>query len=160
MGANNLILKTILVLSFVFAGASFAASCSVDSYRNACSGCSFDANGKIDKECMNGKKSAGIACVSSSYPRMSIEYAQGKCPQVDECSAQLQSCLSQMGTGNDKADCAEGSSMTCYAISDQCVQKAAGKCPPPDPNNPCGLPAALIMLVVGGVFLAGFVRRE
>jgi len=88
---------------------------------------------------------------------MAAEYAQGKCPQVDECASQLQQCLSSMGSGNDKADCAEGSATTCYVISDDCVRKAAGKCPA---QQPCQAPAALIMLTIGGVFLAGFVRKE
>lgn len=158
MANQHLLVKTALAFLF-FIDATFAASCSENAYKNACSSCSFDANGKIDKDCMGGQKSAGIACVSASYPLMSVEYAQGKCPQVDECSAQLQQCLSQMGTGNDKADCQEGSVTTCYAISDQCVRSAAGKCPPPQPGS-CGAPTGLIMLVTGGVFLAGFVRKE
>ena len=156
--AKTILLGTVIAL-VLLSGVAFAASCSENAYKKACASCSFDANGKIDKGCMDGQKSAGIACVSSSYPMMSIEYAQGKCPQVDICASQLQQCLSQMGTGNDKADCAEGSATTCYVISDQCVKTAAGKCPPPKPGD-CGAPTALILLAVGSVFAAGFVRKE
>lgn len=138
------------------AGFAFAG-CSESAYRSACSGCSFDANGKIDQSCMSGHKSAGIACVSSSYPLMAAEYAQGKCPMVDECASQLQACISQVGSGNDSADCAEGSATTCYATSDICVKQAAAKCPV---QQPCQAPVMLIMLVMGGVFLAGFAKKE
>ncbi|MCX6772575.1 MAG: hypothetical protein NTV88_02280 [Candidatus Micrarchaeota archaeon] len=157
MVATTKILTIATALLFL-AGIAFAG-CSENAYRNACASCPFDANGKIDKDCMSGQKSAGIGCVSASYPFMAAEYAQGKCPQVDVCASQLSQCLSQMGTGNDKADCQEGSATTCYAISDQCVQSASGKCPPPVPS-PCGAPPALIMLVIGAVFLAGFVRKQ
>ena len=91
---------------------------------------------------------------------MAIEYSNGKCPQVDACSTDLQQCLAQVGTGNDKADCAEGSSATCYRMSDTCVQKAAGQCPPQNMTGLCPFPAGLIMLVLGGVFLAGYIRKQ
>lgn len=152
---KTVFLKATVMVLFL-AGFAFAG-CSENAYRSACSSCSFDANGRIDQQCMSAQKSGGIACVSSSYPLMAAEYAQGKCPQVDQCASDLQACLSQVGSGNDRADCAEGSATTCYATSDICVRQAAAKCPP---QQPCQAPAALIMLVIGGVFLAGFVRKE
>ncbi len=152
---KTLILKT--AIAFLLLGGLAFAGCAENAYRAACSGCKFDANGKIDSDCMRAEKAKGIGCVSASYPLMSAEYAQGKCPAVDACASELQQCLSNAGSGNDKADCAEGSSATCYFNSDICVQKAATKCPP---QQPCPAAPALIMLVGGAVFLSCFARKE
>ena len=83
-------------------------------------------------------------------------YAQGKCPGIDTCASQLQACQAQAGTGNDKADCAEGSVSVCFAAADNCVDSAARECGEKPPE--CKGPAGLIMLIVGLAF-AGFARK-
>ncbi|VVC01608.1 Uncharacterised protein [uncultured archaeon] len=159
MAENRLILKTLVVLSFVFAGSTFAAaSCAADAYRKSCSSCPFDDRGKMDQPCYQGYQSGGTACVSASYPMAAGLYAQGKCPDIDACASELSSCKAQYSSGNDTADCAEGSVSVCFSAADQCVAKAAAKCEGIKP--PCGLPIGLIALAIGGAFLAGFVRRE
>jgi hypothetical protein len=131
-------------------------TCAADAYARSCAGCSFGENGKIDQQCYQEKKNAGIACVSASHAIATAAYAQGKCPGIDACAEELRACQAQYGTGNDKADCAEGSASTCFAASDRCVDKAALECGEKPPE--CAAPAGLIMLVVGMAFV-GFARR-
>ena len=141
-----------MVALLLLSGVAFAGmTCAADAYRNSCSGCPFDATGKMDQKCYNEKKAGGIACVSASHAIASAEYAAGKCPGIDTCASELQACQAQMGTGNDKADCAEGSVGTCFVISDNCVDKAARDCgeKPPD----CKAPTGLILLALGAAFV-------
>ncbi|NYZ77373.1 hypothetical protein H0O02_03595 [Candidatus Micrarchaeota archaeon] len=145
----------ILVFGILFfAGAVNAAmDCSAKSYASACANCQFDANGKIDQSCSNSFRASGISCVSTSYPIMSGKYAAGQCPAVDSCADELSSCAAQYGTGNDKADCQEGSLGVCYAASDECVKRAAMGCG--EIESPCpGSSAAFILLLLG----VGFVK--
>ena len=155
--AKTILFGTVVAL-LLFSGVAFAGmTCAADAYRNSCSGCSFDANGKMNQSCYQEKKAGGIACVSAAHVIASAEYAAGKCPGIDACASDLQECQAHVASGNEKEDCAEGSMATCFAISDTCVDKAALDCgeKPPD----CKAPAALIMLVVGFVFLGGFARK-
>ncbi len=155
--AKTILLGTVVAL-LLFSGAAFAGmTCAADAYRNSCSGCGFDASGKMNQTCYQQKKAGGIACVSASHAIASAAYAAGKCPGIDSCASELQRCQSQMGTGSDKENCAEGSVGTCFTISDMCVDKAALECGEKPPE--CKAPAAMIMLVVGLVFAAGFVRK-
>jgi len=131
-----------LLISHSFAG------CAQDSYRKACASCPFDENGKIDKSCQSGYQSSGTACVSTSYPIMSAAYTAGKCPQVDSCAAELSSCTAQYSSGNDKADCQEGSTAVCYAAADQCVRSAARACGEIEKQCP-GSAATFIALFAG-----------
>jgi len=124
------------------------AGCASESYAKACASCSFDAQGKIDQSCKDGYKSSGTACVSTSYPIMAAKYSAGNCSQVDECASELQSCVAQYSTGNDSADCKEGSVAVCYSSADICTQSAAGKCS--DLESPCKAPAAIFLLMLGG----------
>lgn len=154
--AKTILFGTVIAL-LLFSGAAFAGmTCSADAYRNSCAQCTFDANGKIDQKCYQEKKSAGIGCVSTSHAIASAAYAQGKCPGIDTCASQLQACQAQAGTGNDKADCAEGSVSVCFAAADNCVDSAARECGEKPPE--CKGPAGLIMLIVGLAF-AGFARK-
>jgi hypothetical protein len=151
-----MISKTIVIFVLAVllsASLSFAASCSADSYRKVCSSCPFDKDGKVDQSCSGGYKASGTACVSASYPIMAGKYAQGQCPQVDVCAAELRACSSQYSSGNDKADCEEGSVAVCYAAADQCVQSAAAKCGEIEKQCP-GSSATFILLLAG----LGFVR--
>ncbi|MFA5929645.1 MAG: hypothetical protein WC861_02075 [Candidatus Micrarchaeia archaeon] len=154
--AKTLLFGTMVAL-LLFSGAAFAGmTCSADAYRNSCAGCAFDASGKMDQSCYQEKKSAGIGCVGTSHAIASAAYAQGKCPGIDACASELQACQSQYGSGNDSADCKEGSLSVCFAASDQCVDRAAAECGEKPPE--CKAPAALIMLVVGLAFV-GFARK-
>jgi len=154
--------KTILIGTMValllFSGAAFAGmSCAADAYARSCAGCTFDENGKIDQKCYQEKRSAGIGCVGASHAIASAAYAQGKCPGIDACADQLRSCQAQYASGNDKADCAEGSVAVCFSASDHCVDSASLECGEKPPE--CKAPAAMIMLVASLVFAAGFVRK-
>jgi hypothetical protein len=145
--------KTILVaFSFlIFLGVLSAAGCSAKAYADACAQCSFDASGKMDKSCFDAKKAAGIACTSTTYPIMSANYARGECPAVDNCASELSSCTAQYGSGDDKADCAEGSMAVCFAASDTCVKEAAGKCG--EVTNMCTGSSFILLSIFALLFL-------
>ncbi|MDD5171553.1 MAG: hypothetical protein PHF60_00795 [Candidatus ainarchaeum sp.] len=142
----------ILVLGLILAPLAFAANCAASSYAGACSMCSFDAQGRMADTCWQGYKLQGTTCMSSKYPIMATAYSQGKCPQVDECASELQSCIAQYSSGDDKADCQEGSLAVCYAASDECVKSAAVKCG--ELESPCpGSSTAFILLFAGLLFV-------
>ncbi|MCC7569780.1 hypothetical protein KO465_00355 [Candidatus Micrarchaeota archaeon] len=142
-----------------FTQINFATSgCSERVYRNACANCQFDVNGKIDSACSENYKQSGITCVSTTYPIMSAKYAAGECPAVGTCSSQLQSCIAQMQSGNDKQDCSEGSVGMCYATADLCIQKASNTCAEIVPPNPCWGSTSLILLIGGLVFVGYTVK--
>lgn len=145
MAFNRMILGMFAVL--LLAGVSFAG-CAYDAYAKACNSCSFDASGKIDQSCSSGYKSGGTACVSASYPIMAAKYAAGECPGVDACASELSSCSSQYASGNDKADCQEGSVGVCYKAADACVQSAAIKCG--EVEKECGAPVGMILMALAG----------
>ena len=154
--AKTILIGTALAL-LLLSGVAFAGmTCAADAYRNSCSGCGFDENGKMNQSCYQEKKAGGIACVSGAHAIASAQYAIGKCPGIDTCASQLQSCQSQASSGNDKADCEEGSSAVCFAASDYCVDSAARECGEKPPE--CKAPAGLILLVVGLAFF-GFARK-
>lgn len=117
-----------LILGIIAVAGTAAAGCASEAYCNACASCSFDENGRIDESCQQGLQSSGTACVSASYPIMSVEYARGKCPEVDACADELRTCTAQYSSGDDKADCQEGSVGVCYSAADACVRSAAVKC--------------------------------
>jgi hypothetical protein len=149
---RKILLLMVLLLAL---GATYVsgASCSAKAYASACSGCSFDANGKIDSSCSSAQRAGGIACVSTSYPIMSAKYSAGECPAVDACASELSSCVSQYSTGNDKADCQEGSLSVCYSSADYCVQSAARKCGEIEQQCP-GSSTGIILAVLGIVGMA------
>jgi hypothetical protein len=158
MAKLGLALKALAILAFFFFGASFAASCAADAYAKSCASCPFDnKTGKMDQSCYKGYQNSGTACVSTSYPVTAGLYAQGKCPEIDACASELSSCKSQYASGNDKADCAEGSVSTCFSAADACVRKAVAKC---EDIKPCPGQTGLIMLLAGAILIAGFIRRK
>jgi len=138
----------------ILSGASFAG-CAYDAYVKACSACTFDEKGRIDKSCQGGYQSSGTACVSTSFPIMSAAYTAGKCPQVDECAAELRSCTAQYVSGNDKADCQEGSVGVCYSAADACTSAAARSCGEIEKQCP-GSGTGFVLLLLG----AGFVGMK
>ena len=146
-------MKKMLVLALfgLLIGASFAVSCAADAYRKTCASCSFDANGRVDQSCSSGYKNSGISCTSTSYPIMSGKYAAGECPQVDACASELQSCVAQYSSGDDRADCNEGSLAVCYSAADSCTKSAAVACG--EVEQQCGAPSFILM---GMLALAGF----
>lgn len=145
-------MKTIFVVMLfgLLVGSSFAASCAADAYRKSCAQCSFDASGKMDRSCSDGFRGSGITCTSTTYPIMSGKYAAGQCPQVDACAEELRSCTAQYASGDERADCQEGSVAVCYAAADQCTSSAARAC---GEVEQCGAPAFVLM---GMLALAGF----
>ncbi|MCI0504008.1 hypothetical protein L0Y65_04820 [Candidatus Micrarchaeota archaeon] len=135
----------------LLAGWAFAG-CASDAYSKTCASCPFDENGKVDQSCKSGYQSSGTTCVSTSYPIMSAQYAQGKCPAVDGCADELRSCTAQYSSGNDKEDCMEGSASVCYSAADQCVKRAAISCG--EIEKPCpGSAATFILLFAGLAFV-------
>jgi hypothetical protein len=105
----------------------------------------------MDRSCSDGYRSSGITCTSTSYPIMSGKYAAGQCPQVDACASELQSCVAQYSSGDERADCQEGSVGVCYSAADQCTRSAARACG--EVESPCSAPAFVLM---GALALAGF----
>ena len=156
MANATFILKSALLI-LVFAGIVFAGDCSINAYKASCSQCKFDSTGKIDQDCYKTQQAAGTACLTTSNPLLAKAYAEGKCPQVDTCISELNSCKAQYSTANDSFDCKEGSVSTCFTGADQCVVSAAAKCAPPPE---CKAPTGLILLVIGTVFLSAFVRKS
>ncbi|MFH0737766.1 MAG: hypothetical protein V1827_04140 [Candidatus Micrarchaeota archaeon] len=146
----------ILIVVVLLSGAAFAAAdCAASAYRKACTQCEFDEDGMIDKACQSTYQSGGTSCVSMYYPIMSAKYAKGECPAVDACASELQSCVAQYSSGNDKEDCQEGSVGVCYAAADSCVRSAAVKCG--EIENPCPGSSASFILLLAGI---GFARLK
>lgn len=137
-----------LGLLALLSGAVFAG-CAADAYSKTCASCKFDENGKVDQSCKNGYQSSGTTCVSVSYPIMAGKYAEGKCPAVDSCAEELRSCTAQYSSGNDKADCVEGSTSVCYSAADACVQTAAKSCG--EIEKQCPGSSAMFILVLSGM---------
>lgn len=135
-----------LIMPLLFAG------CAADAYSKACASCTFDSQGKIDQACSGGYKASGTACVSTSYPIMATKYAKGECSAVDDCTSELSSCVAQYSSGNDSADCKEGSVAICYAATDQCTKQAAVKCGEIGQQCP-GSTAAFLLLFAGLAFV-------
>jgi len=156
MAKTTLALGALLAL-LVLSGSAFAMTCAADAYSRSCAGCGFDANGKMNQTCYQEKKAAGIACVGGAHAIASAAYAAGKCPGIDACAAELSACQAQYASGNDKADCAEGSVSVCFSASDHCVDRAAAECGEKPPA--CTGAPALIMLAFAGIAFVGFARR-
>jgi hypothetical protein len=145
--------KAPIVFAILLALASVSfAGCAADAYSKTCASCAFDENGKVDQSCKSGYQSSGTTCVSVSYPIMAGKYAEGKCPAVDSCAEELRSCTAQYSSGNDRADCQEGSNAICYAAADECVKKAAIKCGEIEKSCP-GSAAGFILLFAGLAFV-------
>lgn len=137
----------LLLIGGVFAG------CAAVGYQNACNFCSFNSQGKIEQQCYESYKTAGTTCTGAQYPITSAKYANGKCPQVDGCISELDSCTTQYRTGNDEEDCKEGSLAVCFAAADECMKQAAVTCG--EIQSPCpGSGAAFVLLF--GMF--GFLK--
>lgn len=139
----------LLLAVLVLAGAVAAADCAYNAYRESCSGCSFDAGGKMDSACSGAYKAKGTACASASYPIASASYAQGKCPAIDDCASELSSCTSQYKGGNDKEDCQAGELEVCFRVADECMRQAAVKCGETAGSCPSGTGLVLLLALAG-----------
>lgn len=121
-----------------------------------CAPCS----GPPEHDCgLKTRASAHPGSVSAKYPVMPAAYAQGKCPQVDECTAELRSCTSQYSSGNDEEDCQEGSVSTCYSAADACTKQAAIKCGELQGQCP-GSTATFVLLIGASPFFYGKQRQK
>jgi len=143
-------MKTIVLILLLVSPLAFAG-CASDAYQKACVSCQFDAQGKIEQSCSGGYKAGGTVCVSTTYPIAAAKYAQGNCSAIDDCASELSACNAQYSTGDDKADCQEGSLGVCYAAADVCVKQAAIKCG--EIESPCKAPAVILALLTSTIFL-------
>lgn len=135
------------LMALVFLAGIASAGCGSEAYARACSSCSFDANGKMETSCYNGIKTSAISCYTTAYPVTYANYTQGKCPEVDDCISELESCKAQYTSGNDREDCREGSVGVCFASADACMSRTAAKCE--GVQNPCGGTTSFILLLLG-----------
>jgi len=134
-------------MALVFLAGITYAGCGSEAYAGACSSCSFDASGSMESSCSSGIQTSAVSCYMQRYPVTYANYTQGKCPEVDNCISELQSCKAQYQTGNDRADCQEGSVSVCFAAADSCMASVAQKCE--GIQNPCGGTTSFILLLFG-----------
>ncbi len=126
----------ILLLALIVLGIGYAATCASKSYSTSCSKCTFDADGKMDKECYEKYQGSGVACLFTAYPVESIKYKMGSCPAIDTCRDRLETCKAIYSSGNDILDCEAGSLDNCFVQSDVCVAMAVKNCDEPPPEQP------------------------
>jgi len=135
-----------LLLGLLVLSLSFAADCAREAYVKSCSQCTFDESGKMEQSCYDSQESAGQSCFAATYPIASAKYANGECPAIDKCTAQLQQCKAALTSGNDKTDCEQAYLADCFYQADVCMADAAKEC---DVEiKPC--PFALIMIAMLG----------
>ncbi len=143
----NRIFRMGILLSLAFislASVSFSATCASAAYGASCLKCPFDQGGKMDQQCYESEQNKGIACLFSAYPAESIAYKMGGCPAIDVCTERLQTCKAIYSSGNDAADCYDGSIDKCFRTADTCVQYAVKNCsgtPPGELENVAPDPA-------------------
>jgi len=134
-----LLASTASALSYIdlFSGLVSPGQCSVKAFENACSGCSFTPQGKIDEACKEDKLDGGKACLFSTYPGLASKYDNRakECPAIDICVNALQACIDSKCPGTDKQDCLSDYCRSCYPEGDRCIARAsvdcmaAAKCP-------------------------------
>jgi hypothetical protein len=107
---------------------SFAGSCALDSFTKSCNDCSFDESGKMDKECYGAIQEVGTGCLATTYPMMSLKYALGSCPHMDECVSRLSTCKELFKTGSDARDCNNAEMIECFKTADRCAEASNGVC--------------------------------
>ena len=159
-------MKALLVLFAVvlaFSGLSYAMDCATSAYSQSCEKCSFLSNGKMGPICYNEWQEWGKKCIAEKRPFLASKYNEGKCPAIDACAAELESCKSAVSTGNDYKDCLNPLVGVCFVEADACVAKAEEKCTPnvkfiDDLLNSCPLPVFAILSIPLAAFL--FARRK
>lgn len=119
---------SVLVILLLVSGICFALDCAANAYVQSCKVCSFDASGKMNQTCYNGWQEWGKKCIAEKRPSLSSAYSNGKCPEVDACRAQLESCKNSMSAGSDQRDCLNPLVGECFTEADACVAKAEDTC--------------------------------
>jgi len=122
---SKILLISLLVLATVV---SAMPTCGLNAYDASCNECSFDATGKMDKNCRVGHENNGKGCLGIAYPMMSIKYGLGSCAQMDVCVDRLKACKSQVSTGSDLRDCKTPSMDSCFVMGDTCGAAANKVC--------------------------------
>ncbi len=107
---------------------SFAGTCAIDAFTKSCNECPFDESGKMDKECYEAIQDAGTTCLATTYPMMSMKYAIGSCPQMDECVSRLSTCKELFKTGSDARDCNDIAMIECFKTADRCAEASNRVC--------------------------------
>jgi hypothetical protein len=120
----------IMIMGLLFASgiASAIANVGTDQFTGACKSCSFDENGKMDKECWKSYEDSGKTSLAAAYPIMSGKYMFGDCPQVDVCVSRLQACKASFSTGSDTGDCNSAGVLGCFMMGDTCMYAANQVC--------------------------------
>jgi hypothetical protein len=122
-------LKLLLLIGILACGVTYAATqCSLESYVKACQNCPVDSYGKMNQTCYEKYQEEGKTCIALNHPILASKYKEGKCPQIDTCTSELETCKSGVSTGNDTADCKNFLVEACFKESDQCVAKAVEDC--------------------------------
>jgi len=116
----------LLVISTV--NASTKAGCAIAAYKDSCSGCSFDEDGKMGSWCYAYYKGLAFTCLTGAYPEVVRAYNKGECPKAEGCKRSFNLCQNLDCTGNDKMDCSTNKCQDCYIKADQCVYEASKDC--------------------------------
>lgn len=146
-----------ILLGIFFAVSLVSAGCASEAYAKSCANCQFDASGKMDQSCYQGYQASGTGCLATTYPVANAKYVAGNCPGIDSCIEDLNACKAQYASGDDRADCAEGSVGVCFAAADSCVKSAAMKCGEIESQCP-GSSAALVLPLLGTAAIALYGR--
>ncbi|MCX6777004.1 MAG: hypothetical protein NTY73_03495 [Candidatus Micrarchaeota archaeon] len=121
--------KLLLLVGILLCGVTYAASqCSINSYADSCKYCKFDSTGKMNETCYKSYNARGQECIAVHHPILASNYKDGKCPDVDACASQLQSCKNSFSLGDDKVDCNNPLVRECFTDADACIAKAVEKC--------------------------------
>ena len=153
--------KLLIFVLAIFAvmAVAFAADCAASAYAKACASCAFDENGRIDQACYGGYKASGTTCTMAAYPITAGKYQAGECPQLGACIDELNSCVNQYKSGNDRADCQEGSVSVCFAAADRCTTRAAVDCG--EIQDPCAGASSFIVLgALAALLFAGWKSHD
>jgi hypothetical protein len=142
----------ILLIALLICGVAYAAECSYNAYADACHVCPVNEFGKMNQECYNVKQGDGEACIAEYYPILAANYKAGKCPQVDTCASELQSCKNRYASGNDSVDCNNSQIASCFKQSDQCVEKAVNDCGDSVDLTGCPFVGILSVVLLGAVY--------
>ena len=109
------------------------ASCATESFRNACKYCSFDEEGRVDKDCQGSYESKGKTCTIKAYPKATAKYLSGYligdgCPALEACVNKLKSCTSISCPDKAKQNCVNPVCLSCYHEADRCAYRASEDC--------------------------------
>ena len=107
-----------------------AESCGAEAYANSCKGCHFQ-DGRMDPACYEGYQTSGEACLFAAYPLSVTAYENKKCPAIQYCIDQLNSCKASASTGNDENDCQGTAVAACFIAGDACIDDATKHCDTP-----------------------------